>query len=349
MIRRTVAGILLAAWVAAAPPPAAQEAPAVKPPDTGATALLDLLPAAPSVTRHALRLGDRTLDYTATAGTLPLRDGTGERTAEVFHVAYTAEPADAAPAGDLPVQRRPGRGLGVPDAGRRRAADAWRSATTAASCRRPRGSSTTRTRGSPSPTSCSSTRSAPATAARAWTRRRRGRRFFGVRAGRVRHGGVHPPLPRPGRPDAVARVPRRRELRRLPRGGPEPDAPGGERGRAQRPRPDLPRRWSSRSCAATTAPCCRGPSPCRRWRPCTWSGRAAPTRPATAARGWSEVERCALRDYLVASRPAPASSPDVVAALAAVTGLPPDLVREATAGSRSRASSRSTTAPPGAC
>jgi carboxypeptidase C (cathepsin A) len=54
--------------------------------------VLRLLPP-PSVTRHALRLGDgRSLEYVATAGTLPLRDGNGETTAEIFHVAYALEP-----------------------------------------------------------------------------------------------------------------------------------------------------------------------------------------------------------------------------------------------------------------
>ena len=36
--------------------------------------------------------GQGPLEYRATAGTLPLRDGKGERTAEIFHVSFTAEP-----------------------------------------------------------------------------------------------------------------------------------------------------------------------------------------------------------------------------------------------------------------
>ncbi|MFY4695554.1 S10 family peptidase [Burkholderia glumae] len=43
-----------------------------------------------SVTRHSIRLDGRTLDYTATAGNLLLRDDAGQATASVFYVAYTA-------------------------------------------------------------------------------------------------------------------------------------------------------------------------------------------------------------------------------------------------------------------
>ena len=58
-----------------------------------ASAILDLLPA-PAVTRHTLQLPDRQLTYSVAAGTLPLRDGKGQRTAEMFNVAFIAEPAD---------------------------------------------------------------------------------------------------------------------------------------------------------------------------------------------------------------------------------------------------------------
>jgi carboxypeptidase C (cathepsin A) len=56
-----------------------------------AAGVLALLPAEPSTTRHELRLGGRSLAYRATAGTLPLRDSSGEVTAQVFHVAYALE------------------------------------------------------------------------------------------------------------------------------------------------------------------------------------------------------------------------------------------------------------------
>jgi carboxypeptidase C (cathepsin A) len=62
---------------------------------SSAAGALALLPAEPSTTRHELRLGGRSLDYRATAGTLPLRDGAGEVTAQVFHVAYALEEPEA--------------------------------------------------------------------------------------------------------------------------------------------------------------------------------------------------------------------------------------------------------------
>ena len=101
-LRTRLAGALLA--LALTTPALAQEAgPGRRPPDgqrppaeagqrPSGGGLLGLLPP-PSTTRHTLALPDRPLDYTATAGTLPLRDGKGQTTAEIFSVAYTAEPA----------------------------------------------------------------------------------------------------------------------------------------------------------------------------------------------------------------------------------------------------------------
>ena len=57
--------------------------------------LLKLLPA-DSVTQHSLQAGGQHLAYTATAGTLTLRNDKGERTALVFYVAYTLPGAAAA-------------------------------------------------------------------------------------------------------------------------------------------------------------------------------------------------------------------------------------------------------------
>ena len=58
-----------------------------------------------SVTKHTLRLGDRTLSYQATAGYLPLKDAKAEKTkANVFFVAYTQLGADGLP---LDPARRP--------------------------------------------------------------------------------------------------------------------------------------------------------------------------------------------------------------------------------------------------
>ena len=76
-------------------------APAVRAEDAPAkpehpTALLAMLPA-DSVTQHSIDVAGRKLAYTATAGTLPLRDDKGEQTASVFYTAYTlngAQPRD---------------------------------------------------------------------------------------------------------------------------------------------------------------------------------------------------------------------------------------------------------------
>jgi carboxypeptidase C (cathepsin A) len=78
------------ALAAALPPPAK--------PDV-ADARLALLPAN-SVTQHTVSARGKTLAYTATAGTLKLRDDHGEPTAAVFYTAYTL---NGAPAGSRPV------------------------------------------------------------------------------------------------------------------------------------------------------------------------------------------------------------------------------------------------------
>ncbi len=52
---------------------------------------------ADSVTKHAVTVGGQRLEYTATAGTLPIRDAEGKKTAEIFYIAYTKDgPVDAA-------------------------------------------------------------------------------------------------------------------------------------------------------------------------------------------------------------------------------------------------------------
>lgn len=52
-------------------------------------------PVGDSTTRHELQVGGRRLDYTATAGTLPLSGAKGEVTAHVFYTAYTSEAGDS--------------------------------------------------------------------------------------------------------------------------------------------------------------------------------------------------------------------------------------------------------------
>jgi carboxypeptidase C (cathepsin A) len=50
-----------------------------------------VLPSAPVVTHHALKLDGEILDYTATAGCLPLQDEAGRLQANIFFVAYTKD------------------------------------------------------------------------------------------------------------------------------------------------------------------------------------------------------------------------------------------------------------------
>src|SRR5215212_9026829 len=87
MRRHWLATAFLVGMGMLSPPLRAQDAaPPAKP-----SGILGLLPA-PSVTSHSLQSDQGPLEYRATAGTLPLRDGKGERTAEIFHVSYTAQP-----------------------------------------------------------------------------------------------------------------------------------------------------------------------------------------------------------------------------------------------------------------
>ena len=81
----------------AALPASAQDQPAkpendARPRGAGVLALLP----ADTVTEHTLELRSRKLTYTATAGTLPIFDQTGERKALIFYTAYVAGGGDAA-------------------------------------------------------------------------------------------------------------------------------------------------------------------------------------------------------------------------------------------------------------
>lgn len=53
------------------------------------TATAAAAPESPSVTHHTLNLGGRTLEYTATAGLLPIKDDAGKPEANIFYIAYT--------------------------------------------------------------------------------------------------------------------------------------------------------------------------------------------------------------------------------------------------------------------
>lgn len=83
------AGLLL---LPAAPLPAQEGAHPPAPPAVS-DGVLRLLPDAVT-TRHGFGGGGAAFDYTATAGTLPLRGGDGAVTAAIFHVAYSREPAE---------------------------------------------------------------------------------------------------------------------------------------------------------------------------------------------------------------------------------------------------------------
>jgi len=94
MKRLVLTACLLAPVTGLADPPPATQAP------TPAIAeklepRLALLPP-DSVTHHSLTLASKTLRYTATAGTLKLRDDKAEPTASVFYTAYTLDGATAA-------------------------------------------------------------------------------------------------------------------------------------------------------------------------------------------------------------------------------------------------------------
>src|SRR5664279_3024382 len=84
------------AWAQEARPPA-------QPPAAGADQHKDadkedkpVPPEKPVSTPHELALGGKTLKYTATAGTLTIRDEEDKPYGSIFYVAYTLDGADAA-------------------------------------------------------------------------------------------------------------------------------------------------------------------------------------------------------------------------------------------------------------
>jgi len=64
--------------------------------DAKADTLIPVPPETTSVTQHSIRLDDRKIDYTATAGNLLLRNNAGQAEASVFYVAYTANTKNTA-------------------------------------------------------------------------------------------------------------------------------------------------------------------------------------------------------------------------------------------------------------
>ncbi len=179
---RIATALLIACWVSGAraeeaSPPASQPAATPSPSPSGqkgggrgggaappAAAEQHRLPP-DSTTRHTLALPGRTLDFTATAGSIRLFDDKGEPQADIAYTSYQLdEHRSRQPAGDVPVQRRPGRVLGLAAIRRRRSlarVDIGRRARyrprRRICCPMPRPGST-------SPISSSSIPSAPATA-----------------------------------------------------------------------------------------------------------------------------------------------------------------------------------------
>ena len=90
--RRSIAAALASLLLLALPVLAADDKPAApaahKQPDAAPPP-----PPADSTTHHQLKLGGKEINYTATAGTLALRDDKGEKQADIFYVAFTLDGA----------------------------------------------------------------------------------------------------------------------------------------------------------------------------------------------------------------------------------------------------------------
>jgi len=100
-LRRRLLSSLLALLALASliglPPAWAEDAPKEPPAKTAPAASPAQVLPPDAVTHHKLRVGGQDIAYTATAGTLPLRDDKGEKKADIFYVAFTRDEAgDAA-------------------------------------------------------------------------------------------------------------------------------------------------------------------------------------------------------------------------------------------------------------
>jgi carboxypeptidase C (cathepsin A) len=98
MMRQVFRQVLLALVIGAASVGAlAQERPdhAAEKKAQASQSVLQLLPP-DAVTEHSIEVPGGKLNYTATAGTFPLFDQSGERTAAIFYTAYVAKGADGA-------------------------------------------------------------------------------------------------------------------------------------------------------------------------------------------------------------------------------------------------------------
>src|SRR6185503_10539718 len=64
-------------------------------PQAGEGAVAETVDETPIVTHHEIRIGTKTLAYTATVAQMPLKNAAGETEAHIFYMAYTADGADA--------------------------------------------------------------------------------------------------------------------------------------------------------------------------------------------------------------------------------------------------------------
>lgn len=72
--------------------PGTSPRPAETPRPASATSTVSLMEVADSVTKHSIRIGGRQLNYTVTAGYMPIRNAqTGETEAKIFYMAYTLD------------------------------------------------------------------------------------------------------------------------------------------------------------------------------------------------------------------------------------------------------------------
>jgi carboxypeptidase C (cathepsin A) len=91
-ISRPAAAVLSLLLLLAMPALATDEKPTAQP----AAKPTAMPPPADSTTHHEITLGDKTLAYTATAGSLAIKDDKGEKQADIFFLAFTLDGADAA-------------------------------------------------------------------------------------------------------------------------------------------------------------------------------------------------------------------------------------------------------------
>jgi carboxypeptidase C (cathepsin A) len=91
------------------PPPSVEQAP---PPPAEKKELPPPPEEKPIVTHHEIKVGDKVLNYTATAGMMPLKDASGTLQANIFFVGYTLDGAGPAAARPLTFAFNGGPGAG---------------------------------------------------------------------------------------------------------------------------------------------------------------------------------------------------------------------------------------------